>query len=122
MRKALNDYEKNLIHELGRSIRSFRKEQNISQDLLSEISGIDRRSISDIENGKNNLSFITLYKIVKSLHMPSDLLFYPREEMDSPALQRILIEIMDCREAERETIARYLVFLVSELRRNNDLI
>lgn len=117
MRKALDKDEKNLIMELGKSIRKFRKEGGISQDTLAEMSGIDRRSISDIENGKSNLSFITLYKIVTSLHMPSDLLFYPEEDADSPALQRILVEIKDCSEAERESLARCLVFLISEMHR-----
>ncbi len=117
MRKTLNKKERALIIELGKSIRTFRKERNISQDGLAERSGIDRRSISDIENGKSNLSFTTLHKIVTSLQMPSDFLFYPKEDIESPALQQILVDIKDCNEAEREALARCLAFYKAEMHR-----
>ena len=52
------------IHEkLGKAIIKLRKEQGLSQETFAYESGIDRRYMSDIENGKRNVSLDILERI-----------------------------------------------------------
>lgn len=42
--------------EIGRAIQQLRKQRNLSQEQLALNADIDRRYMSDIENGKRNIS------------------------------------------------------------------
>ncbi|MBS6921904.1 MAG: helix-turn-helix transcriptional regulator, partial [Anaerococcus vaginalis] len=55
--------EKDKLILLAKKIKEVRKNRNISQLDLSVEAGIDRKTISRIENGVNEPSFSTLYKI-----------------------------------------------------------
>ncbi len=52
---------------LGKRIKEIRKRNNLSQEKLAELATIEATSISNIENGRNYPSFITLEKILKIL-------------------------------------------------------
>lgn len=54
----------------GEKVRSIRKNQNVSQEKLAELAELDRTYISDIENGKRNVSIETVFKIAKALNTP----------------------------------------------------
>ncbi|GHB51020.1 helix-turn-helix domain-containing protein [Mongoliitalea lutea] len=54
----------------GEKVKAIRKSQNISQEKLAELAELDRTYISDIENGKRNVSIETVYKIAKALDKP----------------------------------------------------
>ena len=45
-----------LQEDLGRTIVRLRKEKGYSQEAFANEAGIDRRYMSDIENGKRNIS------------------------------------------------------------------
>ena len=46
----------NIIKNLGKAIKDARKSHNLTQDNLSELTGISKRHIANIENGKANAS------------------------------------------------------------------
>ena len=52
--------------EFGNRIRKMRKEKGITQDKLSELTDISARNISDIENGKVNSTYSTIYVLAKA--------------------------------------------------------
>jgi transcriptional regulator with XRE-family HTH domain len=54
----------------GEKVKAIRKSQNVSQEKLAELAELDRTYISDIENGKRNVSIETVFKIAKALEMP----------------------------------------------------
>ncbi|MCR9016973.1 helix-turn-helix domain-containing protein [Aquiflexum gelatinilyticum] len=54
----------------GEKVRAIRKSQNVSQEKLAELAELDRTYISDIENGKRNVSIETVFKIAKALNSP----------------------------------------------------
>ena len=58
---------KRLLTALGRNIRQSRERQKLSQEALAEKSGLHRTYISDVENGKRNLSICTLLCIARAL-------------------------------------------------------
>ena len=53
--------------KIGKAIILLRKERGISQETFANESGIDRRYMSDIENGKRNLSIDMIERICDHL-------------------------------------------------------
>ena len=51
----------------GHRIRELRNELGLTQEKLSFKSGIDKTYISEVENGKRNISIINLEKLIKAL-------------------------------------------------------
>lgn len=56
-----------LQENLGRTIIRLRKEKGYSQEAFANEAGIDRRYMSDIENGKRNISIDILERICNKL-------------------------------------------------------
>ena len=56
-------------------IKAVRKEKGITQQRLSEVSGIDQSSISRMENGKQGISLDNLYLIANALEVSIESLF-----------------------------------------------
>ena len=54
----------------GEKVKAIRKSHNVSQEKLAELAELDRTYISDIENGKRNVSIETVFKIAKALNSP----------------------------------------------------
>jgi transcriptional regulator with XRE-family HTH domain len=54
----------------GEKVKAIRKSQDVSQEKLAELAELDRTYISDIENGKRNVSIETVFKIAKALDKP----------------------------------------------------
>lgn len=57
----------NLLKNIGNEIISLRKSKGLSQEKLALNANIDRRYMSDIENGRRNISVEMLSKIAKAL-------------------------------------------------------
>ena len=57
----------NSLQKLGRTIKSFRLEKDLSQEELADLCGIHRTYISDVELGKRNISFLNIEKIASAL-------------------------------------------------------
>ncbi|MBT2623674.1 helix-turn-helix transcriptional regulator [Chryseobacterium sp. ISL-6] len=63
----INNFAKT-YKEIGNSLKKKRKEKNLTQQQLAELTGkIDRSKISDIENGKEDFLFSTLLKLCVAL-------------------------------------------------------
>ena len=65
---------KNIIHmtiqeKVGKTIIKLRKERGMSQETFAYESGIDRRYMSDIENGKRNISLDILERVADKLEI-----------------------------------------------------
>ena len=68
--------------KLGKAIVNLRKERGLSQDIFAYESGIDRRYMSDIENGKRNISLDIIERISQKLGLKISELFAIVEGMD----------------------------------------
>ncbi|MBL3757738.1 helix-turn-helix domain-containing protein [Bacillus paranthracis] len=64
-----------LIKVLGERIRFFRKEQNLSQERLGELSNIHTNHIGAIERGEKNVTIESLAKITHGLGITLEELF-----------------------------------------------
>jgi transcriptional regulator with XRE-family HTH domain len=67
----------------GRSVRSLRKRQAISQEELAGRAGLHRTYVCDIERGARNVSLKSIEKLANALGVPTSALFEEREEFPS---------------------------------------
>lgn len=69
-----------LQEKLGKAVTQLRKERNISQEQFAFDSGIARKYMSEIENGKRNISLDVIERLARALRMrPSELFEYVEE-------------------------------------------
>jgi len=67
--------EQDFLKKLGARIRVLRKEKNISLNDLAEQFGLEKSSLSKLENGKSNSTVLTLLRISSALNIPIEKLF-----------------------------------------------
>ena len=60
---------------IQQNVRKFRKQQNLTQEKLSELCGISTDYLSEIERGKKIPSLKRLIKIAETLNVPMSKFF-----------------------------------------------
>jgi len=73
--------EKSLALALGKAIASIRIQKAMSQEDFSSKAEIHRTYLSDIEQGRRNLSLFVLYRLARSLEMTAIDLLHEAEEL-----------------------------------------
>ena len=66
------------LESMGRRIRETRNSQQISQETLADMAGVDRSHMGFIERGKKDIRVSTLLKIARALKMPPGNLLNPK--------------------------------------------
>lgn len=74
------DNNKSFQRQLGKVIAEMRETRGMSQVDFSHRSGIAQKYISDLENGKRNISIGILCKIAETLEISLSSLFFATEE------------------------------------------
>lgn len=59
----------------GNNLRAERNRKKLSQEALAEMAGLQMQQISLIENGKSDLKFSTLIRLLRALNVKFDQLF-----------------------------------------------
>jgi transcriptional regulator with XRE-family HTH domain len=54
-------------NKVGNRIKELRLSKKLSQEALANIAEIDRTYMTSVENGRRNISVVTLEKIIKAL-------------------------------------------------------
>ena len=106
--------DENLI-KLGNHVKQIRKEQKMSQQKLSDISGLAVRTISKIERGKMNPSYEVLSTLVSVLGISFDSLFTFTNDQISTEIQEIERRYSACSEQGRRLILASVRALADEL-------
>lgn len=72
----------NLLKKFGEHIKNLRVKSGLTQDdIVLNSNSITKATISDIENGKRNLSFTTLIDLAKGMNKhPKELLDFSIDE------------------------------------------
>lgn len=96
---------------LGIVVRKARKNRKLTQQQLADCLGMSLRSIIDVENGRSNLKFDSLYELVRFLHIPGKYIFYHQEHPISESIthseairKRLIAQIEECSEDELSLI------------------
>ena len=55
--------------KIGKRIRELRKEINLSQEALAYKAEVDRTYVTDVENGRRNVSLEILERLIRALEI-----------------------------------------------------
>lgn len=89
---------------LGIAIQQLRKKRGLSQERLALEANIDRRYMSDIENGKRNLSLDIMERIANNLGIEVSELIRQAESVDNSPLTIDSLKEWLCDNDHEETI------------------
>lgn len=98
-----------LILKLGERIRFLRRERNLSQEQLGELSNLHTNYIGAIERGEKNISLESLVKVSKGLSVSLDELFRYLEPMDKPDDLQKIVDLLSNRSSEDQSLALTLL-------------
>ena len=80
---------------IGKAIVRLRKSRGVSQEILAAEAGIDRRYMSDLENGKRNISLDVLNRLAAYFEVPLSILIEESEMLqfsNLDSLKEYLVE------------------------------
>ena len=66
-------------YKVGQRIKELRLELGISQEALGNKAGVDRTYVTDVENGRRNVSVEILDKLIKALEVSFQDFFTSKE-------------------------------------------
>lgn len=92
-----------LKKNLGIAIKKLRKNMGLSQEKLAIDAEVDRRYLSDIENGTRNVSLEVLEKLAAALCMPLSEVIKRAEEISNPLTVEKLKEIL-CERGSEDSV------------------
>lgn len=65
--------------KIGQRIKELRKELELSQESLAYKAEVDRTYVTDVENGRRNVSVEILERLIKALDLPISDFFNSKE-------------------------------------------
>ena len=68
--------------QFGRRLRYLRRQKDLTQEQLAEISGFNQQYISGLERGRRNPTIITLYELAEALGVSHIELVRPPKDSD----------------------------------------
>ncbi len=70
--------------QIGKVVRSHRKKSGLTQKELSQLAGVGKTAVFDIEKGKSSIRFNTLLKVFDTLNI--------KLELQSPIMSDLIDE------------------------------
>ena len=104
-----------VLSVLGARLKAARKERNLTQERLAELSGRSTRHIAKIEKGDVNPSFEALFTLVKALGVSFDSIFDPASEQVEAEIQEITGLYRACPEQGQRLILAVVRAMAKEL-------
>jgi len=101
-------------HALGAVLQSGRDKMGLTQEKLGELLGLSQRYIVALENEGKRPSFNTLCKLVWTLGVDANAIFFPENCDDDAPAQRISRLLQQCDEHEVNAVAALVETLIKE--------
>lgn len=108
------------MKHMGAIIQKARDAREITQTTLADKIDVSLRTIIAIENGKRNPTFDVLYKIIRELNIPADLIFRPDDVPGTPGQEQFIREFRDASEDEQRIVMASARSIWRELRRDKN--
>lgn len=93
-----------ILSNLGTTIKQARLSANLTQDELAEQIGITGRYIMALENEHKHPSFEVLCKIILTLNIPADNIFYPERQNTENEKEQLMRLLSRCDERDLKII------------------
>ena len=107
--------QEDMLKHLGRCIREARNAYGLTQEELSEQSGVSVRHIANIEKGRMNPSYEIIKLLIKRLGISAETLFYLDIPKQDEELNEFIGKYHACSKADRQILLRTLNCLSNEL-------
>jgi len=101
---------------MGSVLRSAREAKKFTQAELAEKVDASTRTIIAIEKDKRNPTFEVLLRLVHTLEISADLIFYPDSAPLTTEQDQIVRELLACNDREQRIIIPTLQSLIRALR------
>ena len=101
-----------MTDKLGSLIKSTRISKHLTQKQLAERLSISPRYLMSLENGKQLPSCDLLFRIIRELRIPADMIFYPENKNDGEVIRKLQILLNNCDERDIAVIITILQSLV----------
>ena len=82
---------------LGQKMREARKNKELTQQELSDLSHVSVKQIANIEKGKMNPSYLILRALAKVLHISLDTLINPDISLEDEGVNQMKMLYSSCR-------------------------
>ena len=89
---------------LGQVIKKARKHHNLTIEALADNVGVSERYLYRIENEGKTPSFEVLYKLIRCLYIPPDLIFYPEKPTKESEIEDLVRMLYNCNERDLEIV------------------
>ena len=116
MRAVTMMKEHNLKRYVGKRVRVLRKSKGMSQQALSEVSGVGTDYISNLENKGSNIKIDTLEKILLALDTSSSEFFESKIESSDNTLNFMLEELQELPESSQKQLLDAFILLIKAVR------
>lgn len=101
---------------MGNITKRARNETGFTQSYVAEKTGVDIRTILNIENGNGNPTMEKLYPLVRFYGIDPRPFFYPELALDTPARESLRLLLETCTEKEAESLAPIIRAILNVLR------
>ena len=81
---------KNILNQLGQKIKKSRQTAGLTQEDLADQIGITTRYTMAIDNENKQPSLDVLCKIIRTLRIPADNIFYPENEHTEGEIEQLI--------------------------------
>lgn len=104
----------NLMY-LGSRIRTLRKERGLTQQALADQCGLAVKTIQDIEKGRKNPSYETLFLLIEWLGISPNSLFPAQYPLENELTEHVIGQLRLCNEENQKFLLHTIDFLANEL-------
>ena len=105
-----------VIRELGITLKNHRKEQDLTQDDLADLTGISKRHIANIEKGIANASFEIVAILAKQLSISLDKIVHSSKiEIEEQVIKELALKLSDCTEEQKQLVIKLINCLLNEM-------
>ena len=89
------------VTKMGSIIKAAREAKGMTQLALSQKTNIATRTIMDIENDKRHPTYESFYKIIRTLDLSADHVFWPERAGHTPEQEQLIRALESCNERDR---------------------
>lgn len=108
----------NYSERLAGVVKEARQELGFTQEEAAEKCDTDVRTIINMEIGRGNPKFSTLFRVVRALKIDAHEIFDDDLQNSSPSIHRLCLLINECSEEEAATLYPVIDAVLTALRSN----
>lgn len=118
-KKPVENRDFEFARPMGDAVRQARDKAGFTQGYVSEHTGIDTRTILNIENGNGNPTMEKLYPLVRFYGIDPNIFFYPESELTSSDRAELRLLLETCTEQEATALIPIIRAILEALHSKN---